>query len=184
MSDTYKKDTHRKGDYMAKNRSKLFRKESMDNLASPEQLKDYLQIPKVSMWVVLIAALAAVGGLLAWGIWGQVITTTHLNGLAEGENVICYVSDPADVRLDMPVKIGRYEGEIIAVSGTAISKETLAVQYSEAVVDQLQIGDLNYKVTIKVDGVMDGIVDGVTEVEVETSRVNPISFILSKGNDV
>lgn len=165
---------------MARDRSKLFRKESMDSLASPEQLKNYLQIPEISMWVTLIAALAAVLGLLAWGIWGQVVTTTDLNGLVQDGLVTCYVSDPAGVRVKMPVKIGKLEGEIVSVSGTPISKETLEGQYSESVVNELKLSASNYKVTMRVDGVA----DGVSKVVVETERMNPISFILSKGNDV
>ena len=164
---------------MAGDRSKLFRKESMDSLASPEQLKNYLQIPELSMWVTLIAALAAVCGLLAWGIWGQVITTTDMNGLVQDGTVTCYVSDPADVRVKMPVKIGKLEGEIVAVSGTPVSKETLEGQYQKSVINELKLSASNYKVTMKVDGA----VDGVSKVVVETECVNPISFILSKGND-
>lgn len=165
---------------MAGDRSKLFRKESMDSLASPEQLKNYLQVPELSMWVTLIAALAAVCGLLAWGIWGQVVTTTDMNGLVQDGTVICYISDPADVQVKMPVKIGKLEGEVVAVSGTPISKETLEGQYSESVVNELNLSASNYKVTMKVSGA----VDGVTKVAVETERMNPISFILSKGKDV
>lgn len=165
---------------MAKDRSELFRKESMDSLASPEQLKNYLQIPEISMWVTLLAALAAVCGLLAWGIWGQVVTTTDINGLVQDGTVTCYVSDPADVRVKMPVKIGKLEGEIVAVSGTPISKETLEGQYSESVINELKLSASNYKVIMKVNGAS----DGVAKVVVETDRMNPISFILSKGKNV
>lgn len=165
---------------MASDRSKLFRKESLDSLASPEQLKHYLQIPEISMWVTLIAALAAVLGLLAWGIWGSVVVTTNMKGLVQNGTVICYVSDPASVRIKMPARIGKLEGEVISVSGTPISKETLEEQYSESVVSELKLSASNYKVTMKINGA----VDGVSKVVVETERMHPISFILSKGNDV
>lgn len=165
---------------MAGDRSKLFRKESMDSLASPEQLKNYLQIPELSMWVTLIAALAAVLGLLAWGIWGQVVITTDMKGMVQNGTVTCYVSDPADVRVKIPVKIGKLEGEVVSVSGTPISKETLEGQYSESVINELKLSESNYKVTMQVNGA----VDGLAEVKVETERMNPISFILSKGNEV
>lgn len=165
---------------MARDRSKLFRKESLDSLASPEQLKNYLQIPEISMWITLIAAIAAICGLLAWGIWGRVVVTTDMKGVVQEGTVVCYVSDPAGVRVGMPAKIGKLEGEIVAVSGTAVSKETLGEQYSESVINELKLSASNYKVTMKINGAA----DGVSKVVVEKERMRPISFILSKGNEV
>lgn len=44
----------------------LFRKKSVQTIASPEQLDDYLHVTSPAVWVVLCAVIALLIGLLVW----------------------------------------------------------------------------------------------------------------------
>ncbi len=53
----------------------VFRKKSMDRVSSPEQLNDYIKVTTPSVWLVLIAVILLLAGMLAWSIFGTVEAT-------------------------------------------------------------------------------------------------------------
>ena len=59
---------------MAENQSKnsIFREKSMKRVSSPESLNDYIRVTSPSVWVVLIALLVLLVGMLTWSIFGRV----------------------------------------------------------------------------------------------------------------
>ena len=59
---------------MAGNQSKnsIFREKSMKRVSSPESLNDYIRVTSPSVWVVLIALLVLLVGMLTWSIFGRV----------------------------------------------------------------------------------------------------------------
>lgn len=56
----------------------MFRKESMDHISSPEQLNDYLRVTTPTVWVILIAVIILLAGMLIWG------SVTSLDSYAGG----------------------------------------------------------------------------------------------------
>ncbi len=52
--------------------SELFRKKSMDRISSPEQLNDYIKVTTPSVWLVLVATIIILIGVLAWSSHGTV----------------------------------------------------------------------------------------------------------------
>ncbi len=50
----------------------VFRQKSLDRVSSPEQLNDYIRVMTPSVWLVLIAIILLLAGMLAWGIFGTV----------------------------------------------------------------------------------------------------------------
>ena len=47
--------------------SSIFRKKSLDRISSPEQLNDYLRVTNPTVWVVLIAVILLLVGVIVWG---------------------------------------------------------------------------------------------------------------------
>lgn len=45
----------------------IFRKNSMDRIASPEHLDDYLYVTSPALWVILLAIILLLAGFLFWG---------------------------------------------------------------------------------------------------------------------
>lgn len=50
----------------------IFRQKSMDRVSSPEQLNDYIRVTTPSVWLVLLALVILLVGMLAWSIFGRV----------------------------------------------------------------------------------------------------------------
>lgn len=46
--------------------NQLFRKESLDQISSPEQLNDYLRVTNPAVWLVLSAVILLLAGILLW----------------------------------------------------------------------------------------------------------------------
>ena len=55
--------------------SGLFRQKSMDRVSGPESLNDYIRVTTPSVWLVMIAIVLLLVGVLAWTILGRV--TVH-----------------------------------------------------------------------------------------------------------
>ena len=52
----------------------LFRKESLDNLKSPEKLNDFLRVTNVPVWIILIAIFIIGIGFVYWCITANIAT--------------------------------------------------------------------------------------------------------------
>ena len=50
----------------------VFRKKSIDRVSSPEALNDYIRVTTPSVWIVLIALVVLLLGMLAWSVFGRV----------------------------------------------------------------------------------------------------------------
>lgn len=54
----------------------LFRKKSLENLNSPDNLDEYLKVTNVPGWLILIACILILVGLVIWCIGAQVDGTS------------------------------------------------------------------------------------------------------------
>lgn len=57
----------------------LFRKKSLEQVSSPEQLNDYIRVTTPSVWIVIAALIILLAGFLTWGVIGKV-TPRNENG--------------------------------------------------------------------------------------------------------
>ncbi len=57
---------------MSKDMSSIFRQKSLDRVSSPEQLNDYIRVTTPSVWLVLLALVLLLVGMLAWSVFGRV----------------------------------------------------------------------------------------------------------------
>ena len=55
--------------------SKLFRKDALESLSSPEQLNTLLQVTKPVAWLALLAALVLTLSAVVWGFMGSLAVT-------------------------------------------------------------------------------------------------------------
>lgn len=54
--------------------SSLFRKKNIDRITSPEQLQDYVKVTNPSVWLVLLATILFLAGVIVWGLFGSIQT--------------------------------------------------------------------------------------------------------------
>lgn len=50
----------------------IFREKSIKRVSSPEQLNDYIRVTSPSVWIVLIALVVLLVGMLAWSVLGRI----------------------------------------------------------------------------------------------------------------
>ncbi|MBQ8970633.1 MAG: hypothetical protein IJ073_04895 [Lachnospiraceae bacterium] len=44
----------------------------MERVASPEKLNDYIRVTSPSVWIILLAMLVLLAGILVWSVFGRV----------------------------------------------------------------------------------------------------------------
>ena len=72
--------------------SDIFREKSMERMSSPEQLNDYIRVTTPSVWLVLIAVILLLAGILVWSIFGTVSVTDN-NGDVKTVHPITFVTN-------------------------------------------------------------------------------------------
>ena len=70
----------------------IFREKSMERVSSPEALNDYIRVTTPSVWLVLLALVALLVGMLAWSVFGTVVVH-DADGNAEEVHPITYVTN-------------------------------------------------------------------------------------------
>ena len=73
-----------------KTEESIFRKKSMERVSGPETLNDYIRVTTPSVWIVLIALVLLLAGMLAWSIFGT-LTVHDEAGSAKEIAPITYV---------------------------------------------------------------------------------------------
>lgn len=70
----------------------IFRQKSIDRVSSPEQLNDYIRVTTPGVWLVLLALVILLLGMLAWSILGTV-EAVDANGVSEMIHPITLVTN-------------------------------------------------------------------------------------------
>lgn len=65
-------------------RTELYTKRSMEDLSSPDQLRDHLKVTGVPVWIIMIAILVLLLGLFAWSAFATLTSYTSANGTVQG----------------------------------------------------------------------------------------------------
>ena len=72
--------------------SGLFREKSMARVSSPEELNDYIRVTTPGVWLVLLATVILLLGMLVWSIFGTV-DVERADGTVETVNPITFVTN-------------------------------------------------------------------------------------------
>jgi len=134
-------------------KNSIFRKESLDRIASPEQVDDYIHIASPGVWFLLTAVLLLLAGLIAWGFAGRLETRLTVEGVSSGGSAVVVLSQKQAPSLQVGAKAyaGAREGEVTEV---------------------VRQGD-ELAVTVYIPGLR----DGAAEITLVTESVAPISFL-------
>ena len=71
----------------------LFRQKSLDKIASPEQMGDYIRVSNPSVWMILAAIIALLVGVCVWGIFGRLDSTLHTAGVCKDGQLVFYIRE-------------------------------------------------------------------------------------------
>ena len=131
---------------------KIYRKETLDRMSSPEQLTDYLRVTNPGIWLVLATVILLLTGLLVWSAVGTLETRVDAKVVVKDYRAQIVVGGPETVKEGIPLRIDSGEYRIISVEQDEYGR-TMA--YAE--------------VTLP-----DGIYDGSVVVE----KIRPVEFLL------
>lgn len=154
----------------------LFRKSSLERIASPEQLTDYIRVTNPSVWIVLLALAVLLSAVLVWSVFGTLTDTLRLNALVRGGAAVCYVNDDTAKKLaaGLPVRLGEADGEVQEVSALPLSADALhAALGDDYIFSRLCAGEWNHEVKIHVSG----LPDGLYEARITLESIRPIMFL-------
>ena len=128
---------------MADSGNGLFRKKALDQMASPDQLTDYLKVTNPGVWAVLIAIILLLVGVFAWACVGTLQTRAEAAVIVEGDTAAVAVSGEYAVREGMTVTI---ESQDYTIESTAMD------DYGRAIgIASVELPDGRYDGTVVVD---------------------------------
>ncbi len=156
----------------------FFKTHQMNKVNSPEQLNDYIKTSNPSSWLIVAAAIILLVSVLVWATFGSLNTTVSIKGVANGEKVVCYVSDVSGIKKGNVVSVGGYDGSVLSVSAKPISKAQVleSIDADEYTIYCLELSDWNYVIEISIQN---GTLEGFAEATVITESTSPISFVLN-----
>ena len=166
---------------------------TMNRVSSSDELDHYIKVTNPSAWVVMLAALLLVVGVIAWAVVAIVPIAVNTTGITyyvdevEKTYVTCWVDkSTADKIKESGAKasIDGVEATGVYVDSTPLSSSEIAKQVgNDFYLDALHLEDWNYVVTIE-----PGEEPDVSDFTVETSRgashLVPVSIIVSEKRPI
>jgi len=155
----------------------IFRKKSIEQLAAPDDLTGYLRVTGPGVWMVLGGIIVLLTGLLAWGVFGNIMSTvTAPVFISEGE-LRCYVLaedlDQADEEIGIQI------GDVNVTAKTA-DADFLTLDASDDPV-LYRSGYLSPGKNAAVLKAETDLKEGFYDAVVTTEKLKPISLLMSKN---
>ena len=133
----------------------LFREKSLERIASPEQLNDYMRVTSPAMWMVLGAVIALLAGLLVLSC------ATNLETLLPAEAVV------ADGVMEITLPASKAD-EVDDGMTVRVAGQEVTIDY----VRQDETGEVVCTADIDAE-------DGTYDADIVTESISPISFLLN-----
>lgn len=155
----------------------IFRKKSIDRISSPESLTNYIKVANPSVWLVLVAIMMMLIGLLLWASIDDISDNFSFYILSDGQKCVCYLPEN-DENLLIGNETINIEGAEYALGTVASMPEKMDKEDSdEAYILHLMDNDSDkelwvYKIEVKAElpeGIYTGYLNG--------KSIKPISYI-------
>ena len=166
---------------MADASSSIFNRKATEKLRSPDDLDKYVRVTNPGVWIVIVACIVLLAGLLAWGFFGTVSTDIATTGVSVDKTPMCFLNAEEASKV--------HEGDAAVVDGRRMTVESMSkvplspeetkdILKSDFLVSTLVKDNWTYVVHFKGDEVS-GVGEGVPlSITITTERVAPISLIL------
>lgn len=134
-------------------RNKLFRRENLNRLSSPEDLNDFLKVVNPSSWVILSSVFLILAGMFVWSLVGTL--EKKITASAEVSNGVAhFIIKDNVIKSGMPVKIADTES---SMQNVGINKNG------------------NYIASANVPE----MADGIYEAKITIEYITPIKFLFN-----
>lgn len=152
----------------------IFRKNSLAQIQSPEELNTYIQVTSANVWIVLSGIILLLVGVIIWGIFGKITTTVKIPVEVSQNQGVFYISPQNAERVETGMAV-TVEGKKAAVKELSASP----LQLDETTDDYVKFiggfsdGDFCYSGTVELP-LEDGVYEGVLTLD----SIHPMQFVL------
>lgn len=156
--------------------STIFREKSLNKIASPEQMNDYIRVSSPSVWMVLTAVIVLLAGVCVWGMFGHLDTAVQTGGVcADGRlTVLVGEEDHDKIKENAVISVDGVEYAVAEITNAPIRVDDQIDPYVVHLAGFTE-GDWVYRLYADVPE----LADGVYAASVITERVRPLDFVLN-----
>ena len=100
----------------------IFRKKSLEKISSPESLGDYLRVTSPSVWLILVAIILLLAGILLWSSYASIDSFASGTAQVENGSMRIYFDNEQiarNVKNGMEVRVGETESRIDSIGTDA-----------------------------------------------------------------
>ena len=153
----------------------IFRKKSLAQVSSPEQLNDYIRVPNPGIWMILLAVIVLLVGVCVWGVFEHMDTNLKVAAVCKDGKLICYVkeADIKSIENGMAVSVNDKQYTVDGIEADPISVSQEMGSYLLHL-GELQKGEWVCPVTVNTD-----LEDGTYQATITVESVSPMSFIIN-----
>ena len=154
----------------------IFRKKSLERVTSPEQLNDYIRVATPGAWMILLAIVIFLVGMIIWGAVGRLETKVRGAAVISDGSALIYVSEQsaANVKEGQTVRANGAEFTVRSISQKPVELDSSADSY---LVHAGGFEEDEWVYTLTADA--PAAEDGTYQCEVVTDSVSPLSFIMN-----
>ncbi|MBO7675755.1 MAG: hypothetical protein J6S63_12240 [Atopobiaceae bacterium] len=164
------------------NPSSIFNTKAAERLRSPDDLDKYVRVTRPSVWVVLVACIALLAGLLAWGFLGTVSTNVSVSGTVLEGRALCLLPQRETAQIDVgdAAYVGGTKMQVAVVENVPLSRdEAYELLGSDYLVSTLMEGD--WAVLVVFEGDVSALEERVPiPVSITTERVAPLALVFGE----
>lgn len=182
------------------NANEVFRRSTMNRIASADELDHYIKVTNPSAWVVVVAGLLLIVGVIVWAVVAIVPVTVNTTGIMletpqNGKSVVmCVVDKPTAQKIKesgATASVNGVEASSVAVDITPASRaEIIDLLDNEFLAETFNLSDWNFMVTILLDkepehsDYLVGISAGaafLVPVDIVVAETQPINIVMGKN---
>lgn len=156
-------------------KTNLFRKKSIERISSPEQLNDYICVSSPGVWLILMAVVVLLAGVVIWGVFGTMNSYIDVCAVSDKGKTVVYISEEniARVTADMPVMINGTEYTFASISDESVEAENVMDEY-DMHVGGIKSGEWVYPATLTKN-----LPTGTYSAKIVAESINPVSFVFN-----
>lgn len=156
--------------------STIFREKSLEKIASPEQMNDYIRVSSPSVWMVLTAVIVLLAGVCVWGMFGHLDTAVQTGAVCTNGRLTVFVGeeDHDKIGVNAVISVDGVEYAAAEITNAPIRVDDQIDPYVVHLAGFTE-GDWAYRLYADVPG----LADGVYAASVITERVRPLDFVLN-----
>ncbi len=152
----------------------VFRQKSLDRISSPEDLDKYIKTTTPSLWLLLLAVIVFLGGIIVWGVVGKLETSSPIGCKVSSNGAVCYIKEE-DVELITEGSYVEIDGEKYEISNVGDAKE--ADENTDSyMLHNSEISDGGWYAEVKFKA---NITNGNYKAKIVYELISPIKFVLN-----